>query len=56
MEQGTLDFGTYNSRLEKWIESRLFRYAIIALIITNAIVLGVLTYKKAPRSRSRLNA
>jgi len=46
MEQGTLDFGTYNSRLEQWIESRLFRYAIIALIITNAIVLGVLTYKK----------
>ena len=44
MKQGTLELGTYNSRLEQAIEGRLFRYAIITLIILNAIVLGVLTY------------
>lgn len=44
MEQGTLDLETSNSALERFIESRMFRFAIIGLIVVNAIILGVLTY------------
>ncbi len=45
MKQGTTDFATYNSRMEQAIESRLFRHFITVLIVLNAIVLGVLTYR-----------
>lgn len=44
MQQGTLDLETSNSGLERFIESRSFRFSIIALIIVNAIILGILTY------------
>ena len=46
MQQGTLDLGTSNSRLETAIEGKLFRNIITTLIIGNAIVLGILTYSK----------
>lgn len=45
MKQGTLDFESHNSRLERIIESFLFRYTIITLIVINAIILGILTYE-----------
>lgn len=45
MKQGTLDFESHNSRLERVIESFVFRYSIIALIVINAIILGILTYE-----------
>jgi len=44
MKQGTLDFRTYNSRMEQVIESLLFRNLITTLIVINALILGVLTY------------
>ncbi len=44
MERATLDFDTSNSALEREIERPWFRHLIIILIVTNAIVLGVLTY------------
>lgn len=45
MEQGTLDFATYNSRMEQVIESLWFRNFITTLIVANALILGVLTYQ-----------
>ncbi len=45
MKQGTLDYETYNSRMEQVIESRPFRDGVTGLIILNAVVLGILTYE-----------
>lgn len=47
MQQGTLDLETSNSALERFIESRSFRFLIIALIILNAVILGILTYSES---------
>lgn len=44
MQQGTLDLETSNSALESFIEGKTFRHGITALIILNAIILGILTY------------
>lgn len=46
MQQGTLDLETSNSALESFIEGKTFRHGITALIILNAIILGILTYSK----------
>ena len=46
MKQGTLDLETSNSRVESFIEGKLFRNFITALIILNAIILGILTYDR----------
>lgn len=46
MARATLDLETHTSRLEAAIESIWFRNLITALIILNAIVLGVLTYQE----------
>lgn len=45
MAKATLDLETQNSRLEAAIESSWFRNLVTSLIIINAIVLGVLTYR-----------
>ena len=47
MERATLDYDTSNSALEREIERPWFRHLIIILIVTNAIVLGVLTYHES---------
>ncbi len=47
MKRATLDEGTQNSPLEGFIETRFFGNTVTALIIANAIVLGVLTYSEA---------
>tara|TARA_R110000803_G_scaffold110067_2_gene178459 strand:+ start:1200 stop:2081 length:882 start_codon:yes stop_codon:yes gene_type:complete len=47
MERATLDFDTSNSVLEREIERPWFRHLIIILIVTNALVLGVLTYHQS---------
>jgi voltage-gated sodium channel len=44
MTRATLDLETSYSPFERAIESPWFRHAVTALIIINAIVLGVLTY------------
>ncbi len=46
MKRATLDEGTHNSALEGFIETRFFGNTVTALIIANAIVLGVLTYSE----------
>ena len=46
MARATLDLETHTSRLEAAIESIWFRNLITALIIVNAIVLGILTYQE----------
>ncbi|RIJ27448.1 ion transporter [Henriciella algicola] len=46
MARATLDLETHTSRLEAAIESIWFRNLITALIILNAIVLGILTYQE----------
>lgn len=46
MARATLDLETHTSRLEAAIESIWFRNFITALIILNAVVLGVLTYQE----------
>jgi voltage-gated sodium channel len=46
MKQGTLDLETSNSRVESFIEGKLFRNFITTLIIVNAIILGILTYER----------
>ncbi|MHA7898540.1 MAG: ion transporter [Henriciella sp.] len=46
MKQGTLDLETSNSRLETFVEGKLFRNFITTLIIVNAIILGILTYDR----------
>ncbi|MCZ4297562.1 ion transporter [Henriciella marina] len=46
MARATLDLETHTSRLEAAIESIWFRNIITALIILNAVVLGVLTYQE----------
>ncbi|MEO0608245.1 MAG: ion transporter [Pseudomonadota bacterium] len=46
MKQGTLDLDTSNSPIEAAIEGKLFRNIITALIVLNAIILGVLTYDR----------
>lgn len=45
MTKATLDVKTHNSRLEAAIESSWFRNVITSLIILNAVILGVLTYR-----------
>jgi voltage-gated sodium channel len=47
MKQGTLDLDSSNSVLESAIEGRFFRNFITALIIINALILGVLTYDQS---------
>ncbi len=47
MKQGTLDLETSNSRIESFIEGKLFRNFITTLIIVNAVILGVLTYERS---------
>ncbi len=47
MKQGSLDLASYNSQLEKAIESQWFRNFITGLIIINAILLGILTYSRS---------
>lgn len=44
MARATLDLKTHTSRLEAAIESLWFRNFVTALIILNAIILGILTY------------
>ena len=46
MKCATLDFETHNSALERVIERPWFRHLVIALIIVNAVILGVLTYRE----------
>lgn len=46
MKQGTLDLETSNSKVESFIEGKFFRNFITTLIITNAVILGVLTYER----------
>ena len=46
MKQGTLDLDTSHSPLERAIEGALFRNFITGLIITNAVILGILTYER----------
>ena len=46
MKRATLDFETHNSALECVIERPWFRHLVIALIIVNAVILGVLTYRE----------
>ncbi|MFN4226018.1 MAG: ion transporter [Hyphomonas sp.] len=46
MPKATLDETTYNSAAERFIERPLVRDTIMALIIANAVVLGVLTYSQ----------
>lgn len=46
MKQGTLDLDTSHSPLERAIEGVLFRNFITGLIITNAVILGFLTYER----------
>ncbi|KCZ90634.1 ion transporter [Hyphomonas johnsonii] len=51
MARATLDHTTSNSRLELEIERPWFRHLITVLIIVNAVVLGILTYRQdLPRS------
>ena len=45
MKRATLDFDTHNSALEAMVEKPWFRHSIIALIIINAVILGILTYR-----------
>ena len=45
MPRATLDEHTHNSALEAAIEKSWFRNGIVVLIIFNAIILGVLTYR-----------
>lgn len=45
MERATLDTDTHNSALEGAIERQWFRSSIITLIVINALILGVLTYR-----------
>lgn len=47
MKQGTLDLETSNSRIESFIEGKLFRNFITTLIIVNAVILGILTYERS---------
>lgn len=47
MPRATLDLETNFSAFERTIESALFRHFVTALIILNAIILGVLTYDAA---------
>lgn len=46
MKQGTLDLNTHTSESERFIERPVVRDTIMALIVLNAIVLGVLTYSE----------
>lgn len=46
MPKATLDEKTYNSSAERFIERPFVRDTIMALIVLNAIVLGVLTYSE----------
>lgn len=46
MKRATLDFETHNSALERVIERPWFRHLVITLIIVNAVILGVLTYRE----------
>jgi len=45
MAKATIEIETNNSSLEAAIESAWFRHMVTALIIINAIILGVLTYR-----------
>ena len=45
MARATLDYETSNSAVEAFLELARVRTAITALIIFNAVVLGVLTYR-----------
>ena len=47
MKKATLDETTHTSSLEAFIERRLFRDAITALIVLNAVILGALTYAES---------
>nr|AAR26730.1 putative voltage-gated cation channel subunit [Hyphomonas neptunium] len=46
MPKATLDEKTYNSSAERFIERPFVRDTIMALIVINAVVLGVLTYSE----------
>lgn len=46
MPKATLDEKTYNSPVERFIERPFVRDTIMALIVINAVVLGVLTYSE----------
>ncbi|MEO1473021.1 MAG: ion transporter [Pseudomonadota bacterium] len=46
MKRATLDLDTYNSLFERAIESAWFRNFVTGLIILNAIILGILTYRE----------
>lgn len=46
MTRATLDIETHNSPLERMIERPWFRHMVITLIIVNAVILGVLTYRE----------
>ena len=45
MPRATLDTETYNSEFERVIERPWFRHSITGLIVFNAIILGILTYR-----------
>ncbi|WP_290497351.1 ion transporter [Hyphomonas sp. UBA4494] len=51
MKRATLDFETHNFALERVIERPWFRHLVIALIIVNAVILGVLTYRETLPAR-----
>lgn len=46
MPRATLDHETSNSDLERFIERRWFRSLITGLIVFNALILGILTYRR----------
>ncbi|MEE2922597.1 MAG: ion transporter, partial [Pseudomonadota bacterium] len=46
MKRATLDTDTHNFALERFIERSWVRSLIVWLIIINAVVLGVLTYRE----------
>lgn len=46
MERATLDLETANSGLERALERSWFRNLITSLIVFNAVILGVLTYRQ----------
>ena len=47
MTRATLDIETSHSALEREIERPWFRHFITILIVINAVVLGILTYRES---------
>lgn len=47
MARATLDVQTYNSEVERFLELPWVRFGITTLIIINAVILGLLTYRSS---------